>query len=203
MEVMNVLGGGFAEPVLGAQVAFRAVMGAMAEPGTIRDLPGDGPTPPTPLSPAMAAVICTLCDADTPLWLDPILVKSDAVSRWIAFWTGAPVTQNPVEAYFAVVSDPQAMPALESFALGSQEFPDRSTTIILQVADFHSGPGLSLSGPGIRVRASIAPAPMPRSFVTQWAANNAHYPRGIDMILAGPGAVAALPRTAKIANLED
>ncbi len=202
MEEVNDLGGGFAEPVFGAQAAFRAVMGAMAEPGRIRVLPGEGPNPPLPLSPTVAAIICTLCDADTPLWLDPFLEKNDAVSRWIAFWTGAPATQNPVEAHFAVVSDPQAMPALESFALGSQEFPDRSTTIILQVADFLSGPGLSLSGPGIRERALVAPSPMPRNFATQWAANNAHYPRGIDMILAGPGAVAALPRTAKITNVE-
>ena len=37
----------------------------------------------------------------------------------------------------------------DRFALGTSEYPDRSTTLVLQVDRFGGGEGLSLAGPGI------------------------------------------------------
>ncbi|TIL83553.1 MAG: phosphonate C-P lyase system protein PhnH, partial [Mesorhizobium sp.] len=84
----------------------------------------------------------------------------------------------------------------------TQDYPDRSTTLILQVSDLVSGTPLLLEGPGIETTGTIAPAQMPRHFVEQWNQNNQRFPRGVDIILATPEGVACLPRTTRIKTME-
>jgi alpha-D-ribose 1-methylphosphonate 5-triphosphate synthase subunit PhnH len=189
--------GGFSDPVGASQTVFRALMDAMARPGSVQALP-DVTVPPAPLSASASALIATLADADTPVWLDAALTKSSAVRDWIVFHTGAPVVSHASDAAFALVAAPGNLSALNGFSLGTQEFPDRSTTVILQVSTLSNGSPLTLEGPGIRQQASIAPAPVPQHFEAQWQANRAAFPRGIDLILAAPGCVAALPRSTRL-----
>ena len=192
-----VISGGFAAPVFDAQRAFAAAMNALARPGTVQAaLPGV--SPPAPLNAGAAALVAALCDADTPVWLDDRLRGNEDIAGWIGFHAGAPVAAEPGAAQFAVIGDPQTMPALERFAPGSQEYPDRSATIILQIDTLQEGSPLVLTGPGIETSASIAPAPMPPMFVQQWQANRALFPRGIDVVLATYDAVAGLPRSVMI-----
>ena len=193
----TVYEGGFADPVGASQTVFRALMDAMARPGTVHVLP-DVTAPPAPLSASASALIATLADADTPVWLDAALTKTSAVRDWIVFHTGAPIVSNPSDAAFALVAAPQNLSALNGFALGTQEFPDRSTTIILQVSTLSDGVQLTLEGPGIKDQAQLAPEPLPQHFETQWRANRAAFPRGVDLILAAPGCVAALPRSTRL-----
>jgi alpha-D-ribose 1-methylphosphonate 5-triphosphate synthase subunit PhnH len=196
-EASAVYEGGFADPVSASQTVFRALMDAMARPGTVQAMP-DVTAPPAPLSASAAALIATLADADTPVWLDAALARASAVKDWIVFHTGAPVVSNPSDAAFALVAAPQNLSALNGFSLGTQEYPDRSTTIILQVSTLCKGAGLTLEGPGIKGQARVAPDPLPQHFENQWRANRAAFPRGIDLILAAPGCVAALPRSTRL-----
>lgn len=200
MEQMDVIDGGFATPVFDAQTVFRAVMDAMARPGTIQPVAALA-QPPAPLSVTAGAVALTLCDHDTPLWLDTGLQVSAARS-WLAFHSGAPLATTAADAHFAVVANPATLNAFENFAQGTQEYPDRSTTLILQVESLTDGEPLQLKGPGIEATATIAPTPLPRHFVEQWKQNGARFPRGVDVILAAPGAVACLPRTVRIKTME-
>ena len=193
--------GGFSDPVFDAQAIFRAVMDAMARPGTVQPAKALA-QPPQPLSPVAAAVALTLCDHDTPLWLDPTLKQAGAVASWLGFHTGAPLANTPADAHFAVVAEPAGLIAFENFAQGTQEYPDRSTTLILQVASLSTGDRLLLEGPGIDGTAAIAPAPLPRHFVEQWKQNRARFPRGVDLVLAAPEGIACLPRTTRIRNVE-
>ncbi len=193
----DTIDGGFASPVFDAQSTFRAVMDAMARPGTGRRLAAL-PKPPKPLSAVAGAVALTLCDQDTPVWLDPALRERADVAGWLGFHTGAPAAHTPADAHFAIVAAPGELMAFENFSQGTQEYPDRSTTLILQVGSLDDGPALTLRGPGIEDEASLAPTPMPRHFIEQWRQNNQRFPRGIDLILAGPDAVAALPRTTRV-----
>lgn len=197
MQNASAIEGGFADRVLEAQSVFRAVMDAMARPGKICPIRADA-RPPRPLSSTAGAVALTLCDNDTPVWLDAALVLPDAPAAWLGFHTGAPLVKSPADAHFAFVSRPAEFIAFENFAQGTQEYPDRSATIVLQVESFEAGERLLLEGPGIEKRAQIAPSPMPRHFVEQWRQNRARFPRGIDLVLAGPHAVACLPRTTRI-----
>lgn len=201
MDQMDVIDGGFAAPVFDAQFVFRAVMDAMARPGTVQPVHALA-QPPAPLSPTAGAVALTLCDHDTPLWLDTGLQVSAAVKSWLGFHTGAPHAGTPADAHFALVANPANLIALENFAQGTQEYPDRSTTLILQVESLTSGTPLRLEGPGIETFASIAPTPLPRHFVEQWKQNGARFPRGVDLILAAPDGIACLPRTTRITTTE-
>ena len=198
----RLLEGGFADPVIASQAMFRAIMDAMAKPGTIVS-PDAGVEPPPPLQPAVAAAVCTLCDHDTPIWLDPFLSDSPVVRGWLAFQTGAPATESPEECAFAIVGDPSSMPSFDWFAQGSQEYPDRSTTLILQVPTLTGGQRLSLEGPGIAGRAEIAPRGLAGNFLEQWSDNGARFPRGVDLILATGDTIACLPRTVRISLAED
>ncbi|MEI9404740.1 phosphonate C-P lyase system protein PhnH [Mesorhizobium argentiipisi] len=193
--------GGFAEPVFNAQGVFRAIMDAMARPGTVQPLPQLA-RPPAPLSATAGAVALSLCDNDTPVWLDPPLQAEAPVKAWLGFHTGAPLANTPADAHFALIANPKEMAALDGFAQGTQEYPDRSTTLVLLVDDLASGPSLLLEGPGIEKTAMIAPPGMPRHFVEQWKQNNQRFPRGVDIILAAPGSLACLPRTIRIKSME-
>jgi alpha-D-ribose 1-methylphosphonate 5-triphosphate synthase subunit PhnH len=200
-RIQTAIEGGFRDPVLQAQAVFRAVMNGMARPATQVPI-GELTSPPAPLLPTAGALLCMLADADTPLWLDPHLEHSDRIKTWLAFQTGAPFVADPAEAGFALVGDPATMPALAAFAQGTQEYPDRSTTIVLQIASLAGGHELVFEGPGIERRAAISPMPLPPRFGEQWRANRAGFPCGIDLILAAPGRIACLPRTARISRDE-
>lgn len=192
-----VIEGGFADPVLAGQRAFKAIMDALARPGTLQPLPGEA-NPPQPLMPGLAEVALTLCDHDTPVWLDPVLSAAPAIADWLAFHVGAPLTSNPAAAAFALASSADRLPPFSHFALGTDEYPDRSTTIVLAVPALTGGPALTLRGPGIKGEAAISPAGLPNDFVTQWAENREQFPRGIDLLLVGPEGLIGLPRTTRI-----
>jgi alpha-D-ribose 1-methylphosphonate 5-triphosphate synthase subunit PhnH len=196
MEAQSIEGG-FENPVFDAQTVFRAVMDAMARPGCVRPVPVFA-APPAPLLPVAAAVTLALCDHDTPLWLDASLQASTAVKSWLGFHSGAPLARTPDEAHFVVVAAPGELISLDNFSQGTQEYPDRSATLILQVESLSIGSPLLLEGPGIEKTANLAPSPLPRHFVEQWKQNNQRFPRGVDVILAAPEGVACLPRTTRI-----
>jgi alpha-D-ribose 1-methylphosphonate 5-triphosphate synthase subunit PhnH len=189
--------GGFPDLVLDGQRVFRAVMDALANPGTPRSL-GALPRPPAPLTPELGALALTLCDHDSPLWLDAPLAAAPVVADWLRFHTGAPIVEDPAAAMFALVADPRGMPALGRFAAGSDEYPDRSTTIIVAVASLREGLPLVLRGPGVRDVATLAPTPLPADFAAQWAENRGKFPRGVDLMFVAAGEVAGLPRSSRI-----
>ena len=90
-----------------------------------------------------AAIAFALFDHDTPVWLDAALAAAPDVAAWLRFRTGAPIVTDQAAAAFALVSEPARLPPFDEFNLGTAEYPDRSTTIILQVAGFAQGDGSS------------------------------------------------------------
>ncbi|MEN0088763.1 MAG: phosphonate C-P lyase system protein PhnH [Pseudomonadota bacterium] len=190
--------GGFADQVHGAQRTFRSVMNAMAQPGTKQPVDIVGLQLDKP-SQALAAVALTLCDPDTPVWLDDILSNGD-FPRWLAFHTGAPICDDPSKATFAFSSDLQSMPNFELLSQGSEAYPDRSTTLVVDVAQSWTSSDMWLAGPGIDGTTELAVGALPADFLRRMAANHALFPRGIDLIFAGDGEVLCLPRTTRISR---
>src|SRR5262245_61648051 len=123
----------FTDPVRDQQAVFRQVMRALACPGEVREISTAAP-PPAPLSAGAAAVALTLADFETPLWLDADLAASTDVADYLRFHTGAPIVRDPRRATFALVSSGRNLPRFDAFALGTLEYPDRSATLIVQVA---------------------------------------------------------------------
>jgi alpha-D-ribose 1-methylphosphonate 5-triphosphate synthase subunit PhnH len=178
-----------------SQAAFRAAMDCIARPGETRTL--DGVTAPAPLAPATAALVKSLADYDSPIWLDAGFAAVPAVADWIRFQTGAPMVTDPRDAAFALIGDAQAMPDFTSFAQGNEEYPDRSTTLMIQIEAF-TGPRFTLTGPGIRTTRPFSAKPLPNDFAARMAGNRELFPRGIDLIFVAGRMIAALPRSVRI-----
>ncbi len=182
---------GFADPVADAQATFRSVLDALAHPGRIAAA-GTALAAPPSLHPATAAVLLTLADGDTPLWLPPAFA---AARDWLAFHCGVPFVATPAAAAFALADD---LPAFDQFGSGSDVAPEDSTTLILQVAALGTGAAWRLSGPGLRTPETLAVTGLPDDFAARWASNHALYPRGIDLLLCCGRTLAALPRSVSV-----
>ena len=199
MTTIAELPPGFAEKVLSAQSTFRSVMDAMARPGAVQRIVPMAGTADTMMR-GTAAIALTLFDHDTPLWLDPRMAESTDVLKWLKFHTGAPVIQDSSIAAFALISDGVLLPPLERFALGTNEYPDRSTTVIIQVESLDSGQNFELRGPGIDGVAMLQASIKPFDLFEQLRFNETLFPRGIDVVLVADDAVVAIPRTTRVAS---
>ena len=193
----DALSGGFTDPIFQSQAMFRTLLSVLARPGTVAILSRPVIAPP-PLNRASGAVLCALADEATPIHVDCAPAERALLASWIGFHTGARLVDDPGEATFAVISDPAAMPPLTAFRQGEDDYPDRSATVVLQLASLTGGRRLTLSGPGIDGTATISPDPLSDDLIRQLGDNRRRFPRGVDLILAAPDAVAALPRTTDI-----
>ena len=183
------LSAGFADPVSDAQCCFRAVLDAMARPGEMHRV--GGVAAPAPLCDAAGAVLLTLVDHETPLWLDPAAASA---TPWITFHTGAPFVLASQAAFAVALS----MPAIADLPPGTDEMPETSATVILQVASLGTGKRFLLDGPGLRQPRIVAVGGFSPDFVTIWQRNNGRYPRGVDLILCAGNRIAALPRGVRV-----
>jgi alpha-D-ribose 1-methylphosphonate 5-triphosphate synthase subunit PhnH len=181
------LEGGFSDPAIQAAHGFRAVMEAMARPGSCHDVAGA--TPPVGLSPAAGTVLLTLCDPETPVFLAG---EADCagVRDWLAFHTGAPLT-DPATCAFAV-GGWAALQPLSRYPKGRAQYPDRSATLIVELEAL-SQSGARLTGPGIATEAALS---LPETAAFQ--DNRTLYPLGLDFIFTCGNRLAALPRTTEV-----
>jgi alpha-D-ribose 1-methylphosphonate 5-triphosphate synthase subunit PhnH len=197
MTTTAELPAGFADKVLSAQTTFRSVMDAMACPGTVRRLTARVGTP-SPLMPGAAAIALTLFDHDTPIWLDRAMAATPDVARWLKFHCGAPVIADCSVCSFALAGHADGLPVLDRFSLGSNDYPDRSTTLILQVQSLGEGRVYELCGPGIDGTALLRAAIEPDDLFERLAINATLFPRGLDVMLVHDDAVVAIPRTTRL-----
>lgn len=184
---------GFADPVFESQRVFRGVLDAMAQPGRVIALDG-APSNPAPLHPATIAIALALLDFETPVWLDHAAGTAETVAH-LRFHCGCPIVDDPARARFAIIADPGVMPQMDVFDAGTDEYPDRSATLIVQARTLSAGHGLRLTGPGIETEARLEVHGLAASFWEALRANHARFPRGLDVLLTAGASLAALPRT--------
>jgi alpha-D-ribose 1-methylphosphonate 5-triphosphate synthase subunit PhnH len=200
MTTIAEMPAGFVDKVLSAQSTFRSVMDAMARPGSVQRIEAASGVP-APLMRGSAAIALTLFDQDTPVWLDAKMSATSDVAKWIKFHTSAPVIADSSVCSFALIGDIDQLPALQRFAIGSNDYPDRSTTLIVQVSSLTQGPAIELRGPGIDgtavLRTQIAPELLERLVI-----NHALFPRGIDLVLVADDTMVAIPRTTRFVAKE-
>lgn len=173
---------GFTDPARQSATAFRALMEAMARPGSIHTLSGaEAPG----LSPAAATVLLLLADPTTPVHLatdDPNL------AAWLRFHAGCPLT-GPEGAALALGRWPLDLDPLPK---GLPDYPDRSATVIVEL-DRLDDDGPRLTGPGIRDHARLS---LPAT--TPFVANRAMFPMGLDFIFTCGDRLACLPRSTRV-----
>ena len=197
MTTVAELPAGFADKVLSAQSTFRSVMDAMARPGSVQRIVAASGAPAAMMR-GTAAIALTLFDHDTPVWLDPLMSETSEVTKWLKFHSGAPVIADSSICSFALVGDAAALPALDRFAFGSNEYPDRSTTLIIQVESLAQGPSFELRGPGIDGTAMVQATIQPLDLFERLEINQTLFPRGIDVVLVAGDSIVAIPRTTRL-----
>jgi len=197
MTTIAELPAGFADKVLSAQSTFRSVMDAMARPGSVQQVVASVGTP-GPVMRGTAAIALTLFDHDTPIWLDAKMSETSEIARWLKFHSGAPVVENSAICSFGLIGNGGALPDLSSFSFGTNEYPDHSTTLILQVDSLKHGRAFELRGPGIDGIATLHAMIEPKDLFERLAVNEALFPRGIDVVLVSGESIVAIPRTARL-----
>lgn len=192
----TLIGAGFADPVFQSQGAFRALLAALSEPGLACDL-GNAIVPPAGLEAATAVALLTLADYETPIWL-PAALRDGPAGGWLRFHCGAALVDDPARAAFAVIDGAAAEPKLAAFNAGDDQFPDRSTTVLVQCAGLDGGETVTLDGPGIAGQRTVAPVGLRPGFWAEVEDNAAVYPLGVDLLLAHGAQVLGLPRSTQI-----
>jgi alpha-D-ribose 1-methylphosphonate 5-triphosphate synthase subunit PhnH len=201
---LSELGTGFSDISLGSQSVFRAALEALSYPGRPVSLEVTFEAPRAAHA-SSSGLLLALLEPGSLLWLSPSLANTDAAT-WIVFHTDCKITPHPHEADFAWIKHWDELPTLQCFALGTDEYPDHSTTCVIDVAapstQTAAAPSLTLTGPGIAVTSTIeqlaATHPQMEGFVAQWTNNHASFPRGIDVFFATNTGLIGLPRTTRI-----
>lgn len=192
---LATVGPGFADAVLESQAAFRGCLSALATPGTVVSL-GAGLEAVPGLDAAASALLLSLLDQDTRLWLSPGVATARSATS-LKFHTGCSMAASPGEADFALVAGAEELPPLEAFSAGSDEYPERSASVVLQVPAILKS-GWRLTGPGIRGEAQLSVPALGSGFIQQWERNRARFPRGVDLFISCGDRLCGLPRTTRI-----
>ena len=207
--ILARMGAGFADPVHGAQQTFRALLGAMAEPGRVQALPdaataGLAPQEADlrpPLDVALAATLLTLLDADTPVHLAGALDTEDT-RAWLRFHTGARALPQAGAMTAARACDVDAT-LWNALDIGTDEAPQSSATLFVDVdalseRPLAGAPALKLRGAGIETSRDLAVAGLSAAFWQWRTALRSQLPRGVDIVLLCGTRLAAIPRSTHV-----
>ncbi len=198
MEALTSPPPGFKDPVHGTQETFRALLDALARPGMVQT--SAIAQCPKDLTSACGAACLTLMDLETVIWLQPGI--NEAVKSWLLFHTGCRFTDAPKTADFAVITSSETMPKLDEFNWGSGEYPEASTSLLIQLSSLQGGHSVTLQGPGILEAIAISP-PLPQDFWDQWREMTTDYPLGVDLWCFSGDRVLGLPRTARVVSHQE
>lgn len=194
----HALASGFVDPVTGSQRIFRQLLVAMSEPGRIVSVEPDLLVGEPPFPRAMAGVALTLFDSDTPVSLHPDS-NTGARRDWLAFHCGVRMMAGADAPSFVILpAVALAEIDLNGLELGTDEAPDRSTTLVVETGELVVAGNLVLAGPGVPGHRSLGVGGVEVAFWERRAALAGIFPRGVDLIFCAPNAVACLPRTTKV-----
>jgi len=178
------------------QAAFRAVLDAFARPGALVRTQGD----------SAALTLLSLLLDETVGFADPQrLLAHDTRRRLLAH--PAP----PEQARF-ILCDGRHEPGDWQPFLGTLEAPELGATLVLTVdalasddraarpaVDGADAVRLRLEGPGVPTARWLAVTGIDRAWFERRAVWVSAFPLGVDLVLAAPKALAALPRTTRVA----
>lgn len=172
------------------QQAFRAVLDGFARPGTL--VPAQPPG-------AVLMFLSAVLDESVSL-ADPLgLVGTDARRLLLA------PTAPEAQARFVLLDGRRPPDAGFQPTLGTLESPELSATLVLTVdalsdvlTTADAAVVLQLQGPGVPGTRVLAVSGLHPDWLGRRAAWVGAYPMGVDIVLAAPDAMAALPRTTRI-----
>lgn len=186
---------GFDRPSLAAQQCFRAILAALAEPGSAQTLALPREVP-SACEPGIASIGLALLDSSTSFHV----CELPGLSDYFRFHTGA-VDTEPQNAQwvFSSAANPAMLALIASLNMGSLESPEQASTLVLQLeAAPQDRVNLSLRGPGIQGVKGVPSFGMRPEFWTWRCAARERYPLGLDLLFVFGSQVWALPRSTAI-----
>ena len=186
---------GFKNKTFESQEAFHLILQATANPGKKVKFMNHNYSQED-LHISSVNIIFTLLDLDTNVFIQS--AQENTISNFIKLHTGSPITKNKVESDFAVVTDGDL--DFDSFNEGLDQYPDKATTLIIQIQSMSQGEDFVLSGPGIKNSNRITLSGIPHNFKEKVNANSSKFPLGVDIFLTCKNELISLPRTIKIIN---
>lgn len=167
------------------QQIFRALMEAMARPGTVQDIRHSLDS-----APAWRGVLASLLDTKTSFAdCHNLLEDRD--------WPLFQAVQAAAEQADYLLCLGNAVADI-SPRVGTLSCPDQAATIVLNVESLGTGnTEIRLKGPGIRDVLSLQIDGLEKSWLT-FRAENISFPLGIDLILVDHHQLAAIPRTTSL-----
>ncbi|EKN4208413.1 phosphonate C-P lyase system protein PhnH [Yersinia ruckeri] len=181
----------FNHPINDSQQAFRHILKAMSEPGVQVTLPhrqGWGK-----LNPAATSLLLTLADQETTVYLADGLT-SDSIWKNLRFHTGAAAATSLQQADFAIFHQEITAEQLAHCPAGNEVSPERSVTVVIQIASLHQGTPLRLRGAGIEQQRQISPC-LPTALLNYLIARPKTFPMGIDFLFTCGENLMAIPQT--------
>jgi alpha-D-ribose 1-methylphosphonate 5-triphosphate synthase subunit PhnH len=189
-----------------AQADFRALLAALARPGTLETITA------TPGAPPVLAVAAGLADVEVPLCVltadgqDGRQDDEDQQdqARALHMATSAPVADLG-DARLVAALRPPSEEEVAALRRGDALHPEHGARLVLAVdelstlGDAGTGTVLTLTGPGVPGYRRIRVAGQPPEVFRALAAANTAFPAGVDTFLvATDGTVAGLPRSTRV-----
>ncbi|MDY7104606.1 MAG: phosphonate C-P lyase system protein PhnH [Actinomycetota bacterium] len=180
-----------------SQRVFRALLAALARPGTIVDL--DQPSSPVPAALVMALA---LADVDTT----HAVIGDTADGRWsrviAAATSSRPVPAGDADLVTALV--PPTPSQVAHLRVGTPRAPERGARLALAVTALgvppeRAGALARLTGPGVDGEVALGVDGIGPGLLAALADRNAAFPAGVDAWLVSEAAVVGLPRSTSIA----
>ncbi|WP_325894390.1 phosphonate C-P lyase system protein PhnH [Grimontia sp. NTOU-MAR1] len=192
---MSKITASFESPVHDAQQVFRELMEAMSHPGKQVSLDYTAQFGTT--SRAATQVLLTLADNATSLWLSERFNADETLVENIRFHCGAPLSGQKCESAFALARGSE-LEDFEGFNVGSEHYPDRSTTLIIEVDSLKEGDVLVLAGPGIQSTTKMRVKGLNPLLLLALVTKRSHFPHGVDILFTSGSDIIALPRSTEV-----
>jgi alpha-D-ribose 1-methylphosphonate 5-triphosphate synthase subunit PhnH len=186
-----------------SQLVFRAVLDALARPGTIHQLPAAGGAQPVP--PALMPMLA-LADLSTTVC---VLADDPSLARAVRAATLAPIA-GLAHAQLVAALRPLDDGELGQLRTGTAAAPEHGALACLAVRCLQPGTAggqgpdsqvLRLAGPGVPGARELRVTGLPPDFVAGRRRLVAGHPAGADLLMIAPGGeLAGLPRTTLISE---
>jgi alpha-D-ribose 1-methylphosphonate 5-triphosphate synthase subunit PhnH len=197
---------GFANDFHTSQMVFRTALKALSYPGKLHTLEHDAPVP-NETNPVIGGLLLALLDSETSLWSSNSMTMNFALD-WLKFHTDCAVFKTTEEADFLWIKNIRDLPNLKKCKLGSDQYPDKSATCLIEVPNLNkkSPWRYKLKGPGIKFEEKLEIQGWDEEdyhdFLSFWNENNRLFPCGIDVFLSDGQYILGLPRTTHLAYSE-
>ena len=185
---------GFDNDVIESQRCFKKTMKAMSEPGHLVTL--DGLKTTDDISPATFNLALTLIDQDISVWVSPELSTTTFIDN-LRFYCGCKIVSSPLEADFVFIRL-TAWKDLEGLKQGTEEYPDRFPTLIIESNGLAAEGNIELSGPGIKDVREVGIKDITPQQIKLFQRNQQRFPMGYDFLLTDGEQLMALPRTTQL-----